>query len=57
LNVKNLTKETDTKEKLLELFAAYGTVSEGDIKTKDDGSSKGFGYVIVKDEDEAKKSD
>jgi len=54
--VKNLTKETDTKEKLIELFAPHGTVSEADIKTKDDGSSKGFGYVILKDEDEAKKA-
>lgn len=56
LNVKNLTKENDTKEKLLELFAPFGTVSEGDVKTKEDGSSKGFGYVILKDEAEAKKA-
>jgi RNA recognition motif-containing protein len=56
LNVKNLTKEHDTKEKLTALFAPFGTVSEADIKLKEDGTSKGFGYVILKDKDEADKA-
>jgi hypothetical protein len=46
LNVKNLTKEADTW--------TIPTIIEAGIKTKDDGSCESFGYVILKDEDEAK---
>ena len=44
LNVKNLTKETDTKEKLNKLFARFGTIIEADIKTKDGGSGERFWF-------------
>lgn len=45
-----------TSKSLLELFAPYGTVLGGDVKTADDGSSKGFGWVNMSTEEEAKKA-
>jgi len=56
LNVKNIPDELATSEKLKELFAPFGTVSDAQIKTKDDGSSRGFGYVVLKDKEEGDKA-
>jgi len=56
LNVKYLSDEVGTAEKLKELFAPFGTVSDAQVKTNDDGSSRGFGYVVLKDEAEGKKA-
>jgi len=54
LNVKHLADEIATADKLKELFAPFGTVSSAEVKTRDDGSSRGFGYVVLKDEAEGK---
>lgn len=55
LNVKNLSSDTK-KEELKALFEPCGTVSAAEIKTYDDGSSRGFGFVILGSEEEGKKA-
>jgi len=55
LNVKNLSHDTKTAE-LKALFDPFGTVSASEIKTYDDGSSRGFGFVILANEEEGKKA-
>lgn len=55
LNVKNLSNDTKTEE-LKALFDPFGTVSASEIKTYDDGSSRGFGFVILANEEEGKKA-
>jgi len=55
LNVKNLSGDT-TAEKLRELFAPFGTVSDAQVKLKDDGKSRGFGFVIMSSEEEGRRA-
>lgn len=55
LNVKNLSGDT-TAEKLRELFAPFGTVTDAQVKLKDDGKSRGFGFVIMSSEEEGRKA-
>jgi len=56
LNVKNLSKDVTSKEDLTKMFEPFGTVSSAEIKTRDDGSSMGFGFVVLANEAEAKKA-
>jgi len=56
LNVKNLSNETTTKEQLTALFEPFGTVSSADIKKREDGGSRGFGFVVLATEEEGKKA-
>eukprot|EP00928_Gymnodinium_smaydae_P080932 TRINITY_DN64531_c0_g1_i1.p1 TRINITY_DN64531_c0_g1~~TRINITY_DN64531_c0_g1_i1.p1 ORF type:complete len:261 (+),score=57.21 TRINITY_DN64531_c0_g1_i1:215-997(+) len=56
LNVKNLSSSYNTNDKLLSLFKPYGFVYDYDVRTHEDGSSKGFGYVVMKNEAQAKKA-
>lgn len=56
LNVKNLSEEMANSDKLKELFAPFGTVSDAQVKTREDGTSRGFGYVVLKDEAEGEKA-
>lgn len=55
LNVKNLSGDT-LAEKLRELFEPFGTVTDAQVKLKDDGKSRGFGFVIFSTEDEGRKA-
>ncbi len=56
LYVGNLSYDT-TEEQLRELFAQAGTVNEvALIKDRDTGSSKGFAFVTMSTQDEAKKA-
>jgi len=53
--VKNLAGDT-LAEKLRELFQPFGTVTDAQVKLKDDGKSRGFGFVIFSAEDEGRKA-
>src|SRR5512138_2813395 len=56
LYVGNLSYDT-TEEEIRNLFAQAGTVSEvALIKDRDTGSSKGFAFVTMSTQDEAKKA-
>lgn len=55
LNVKNLAGDT-LGEQLRELFQPFGTVTDAQVKLKDDGKSRGFGFVIFSTESEGKKA-
>lgn len=55
LNVKNLSWDV-TAEKLKELFAPFGEVADAQVKLKDSGKSRGFGFVILPTEEAAKKA-
>jgi len=56
LNVKNLSNETNSPDALRVLFGQYGSVVDAQVKARDDGSSKGFGFVIMGDEEQAQKA-
>lgn len=45
-----------TSQSLLALFTPYGTVMGGEVKTNEDGSNKGFGFIIMSTEEEATKA-
>jgi RNA recognition motif-containing protein len=54
LYVGNLSYDVQNSD-LEELFATYGTVASADVITdRDSGQSKGFGFVEMSTEDEAK---
>jgi len=53
--VRNLHEDT-TKEKLKELFQGFGTVATVDLKTKEGGKCKGFGFVQFRSAEEASKA-
>merc|ERR1719174_3421662 len=53
--VRNLHEDT-TKEKLTELFQGFGTVVTVDLKTKEGGKCKGFGFVQFRSAEEASKA-
>lgn len=55
LNVKNFGADMTT-EKLKALFEPFGNVSGAEVKTREDGKSRGFGFVIMSTEDEANKA-
>ncbi len=56
LYVGNLSYDT-TEDDIRNLFAQAGTVSEvALIKDRDTGSSKGFAFVTMSSQDEAKKA-
>ena len=46
--IKNFD-ESMTDEKLMELFAPYGTITSCKVMTKKDGTSKGFGFCAFQD--------
>lgn len=52
LNVKNLGLDM-TNEQLGALFEPFGKVLAAHVKTYNDGTSRGFGYVILPGEEEA----
>jgi RNA recognition motif-containing protein len=53
LIVLNLPRQT-TEKQLIELFKTHGVVVSCDIiKDKETGKSKGFGFVDMKNDDEA----
>merc|ERR1719460_634884 len=53
--VRNLHEDT-TKEKLKDLFEGFGTVATVDVKTKEGGKCKGFGFVQFSSAEEASKA-
>merc|ERR1719486_457520 len=53
--VRNLHEDT-TQEKLKELFQGFGTVATVDLKTKEGGKCKGFGFVQFSSAEEASKA-
>lgn len=54
LLVRNLTRST-TEQEIRDLFAAHGTVSECDlVLDSGTGKSKGFGFVVMPDAQEAR---
>jgi len=53
--VRNLHEDVNT-EKLTAMFAAFGKVGRVDVKTKEDGKCKGFGFVAFATKDEADKA-
>lgn len=55
VHVQNLAEDM-TSEALLALFAPHGTTKGGEVKTTEDGKCKGFGFVIMSTEEEAKKA-
>lgn len=55
LNVKNLSADTTTEE-LKKCFEPFGTVVAAEVKFKDDGKSRGFGFVVFSSEDDSKKA-
>lgn len=55
LNVKNLGEDVTT-EMLVEAFAPFGNVSQAQVKTQDNGKSRCFGFVVLRDEEEGKKA-
>lgn len=56
LNVKNLSSETNSAETLRMLFEPFGTVLDAQVKAREDGSSRGFGFVILSNEHEASQA-
>lgn len=53
LNVKNLTNDA-TGDTLKTLFRPFGNVILSQVKTREDGKSRGFGFVVFQTEAEAK---
>lgn len=53
--VRNLHEDV-TQEKLTAMFAPFGTVGRVDVKTKDGGKCKGFGFVGFATKEEADKA-
>lgn len=56
LNVKNLSSETNSAETLRALFEPFGNVLDAQVKAREDGSSRGFGFVILSNEHEANQA-
>eukprot|EP00929_Paragymnodinium_shiwhaense_P117969 TRINITY_DN8947_c1_g1_i1.p1 TRINITY_DN8947_c1_g1~~TRINITY_DN8947_c1_g1_i1.p1 ORF type:complete len:305 (-),score=110.94 TRINITY_DN8947_c1_g1_i1:552-1466(-) len=56
LNVKNLSNETNSAEALRRLFEPFGIVADAQVKAREDGSSRGFGFVVLGNQDEAEKA-
>ncbi|XP_034937467.1 polyadenylate-binding protein [Chelonus insularis] len=50
--VKNFGEDM-TDEKLKEMFEKYGTITSHKVMSKDDGKSRGFGFVAFEDPDAA----
>lgn len=55
LYIKNLDPEM-SQEDFEKLFAEYGTVTSAIVQLKDDGTSKGFGFVNYETHEEAQKA-
>ena len=45
-----------TNEKLKEMFEKYGSITSHKVMSKDDGKSRGFGFVAFEDPDAAEKA-
>merc|ERR1712031_97132 len=45
-----------TEDQLRELFAPCGNVVGAEVKVREDGKSRGFGFVIMSSEEEANKA-
>lgn len=56
LNVKNLSSQMASAEALKALFAPFGKVSGAEVKLREDGSSRGFGFVILGSEAEGQQA-
>ncbi|KAI1289431.1 Polyadenylate-binding protein 1 [Halotydeus destructor] len=54
--VKNLGDETDTDEKLQEMFEKYGVIVSAKLMTDDGGKTKGFGFVSFEDSESAEQA-
>lgn len=53
--VKNFGEDM-SNEKLKEMFEKYGTITSHEVMSKDDGKSRGFGFVAFEDPDAAEKA-
>ncbi|KAH0548761.1 polyadenylate-binding protein [Cotesia glomerata] len=53
--VKNFGEDM-TDEKLREMFEKYGTITSHKVMSKDDGKSRGFGFVAFEDPDAAEEA-
>eukprot|EP00102_Acyrthosiphon_pisum_P024116 XP_016661326.1 PREDICTED: polyadenylate-binding protein-like [Acyrthosiphon pisum] len=53
--IKNIDENVNEKE-LFEMFKKYGTITSCKVMFKDDGSSRGFGFVAFEDPKEAEKA-
>jgi hypothetical protein len=53
LNVKNLAPQLSTADAIQAAFSQFGEVVDSGVKTNDDGTSKGIGYVILANEAQA----
>lgn len=53
--IKNIFEGLDD-DKLRDMFEPYGKVISAKVMTRDDGSSKGFGFVSYEDHDSASKA-
>lgn len=53
--VKNFGEDM-TDEKLREMFEKYGTITSHKVMSKDDGKSRGFGFVAFEDPDAAEQA-
>eukprot|EP00102_Acyrthosiphon_pisum_P019462 XP_016656672.1 PREDICTED: polyadenylate-binding protein 4-like [Acyrthosiphon pisum] len=53
--IKNIDENVNDKE-LFEMFEKYGSITSCKVMFKDDGSSRGFGFVAFEDPKEAEKA-
>lgn len=53
--VKNFGEDM-TDDKLKEMFEKYGTITSHKVMSKDDGKSRGFGFVAFEDPDAAERA-
>lgn len=53
--IKNLDENVTDKE-LFEMFEKHGTITSFKVMFREDGSSRGFGFVAFEDPEEAEKA-
>ncbi|XP_060877319.1 polyadenylate-binding protein 4-like [Metopolophium dirhodum] len=53
--IKNIDENVNDKE-LFEMFEKYGSITSFKVMFRDDGSSRGFGFVAFEDPEEAEKA-
>jgi len=57
-NAKIIVRQINYKtseDTLREYFASYGEISKLNLKTNSDGTSRGFGFIVFKEEDTVTK--